>query len=82
MTFVEVKEVPNTIPKDHIECGKLQKFCMEFLESGFKYAKVEYGNEYPEAANVRSCIAITCKKCDFPIKVLMRNGEVYLARKN
>ena len=82
MKFVEVKEIPKTFWRSGYEAGKVQNFCMEFLESGIKIAKVDYGKEYPNVINARSSIAITCKKYGFPIQTIVRNGELYLMRKD
>lgn len=55
----------------------------EFMESGVKYAQVvlEPG-DYNRAENARNSLTSASKYYGYPIKVVTRDGELYLVRKD
>lgn len=61
--------------------GELIEFFTAFIESGKKFAKVEYeANEYMHPQSGYVSMAERIRKDRLPIQVVMRNGEIYLVR--
>ena len=80
MKFVEVERLPDKTYSRYAGYCAIQDLCLEFLNSGFKIARVDYGEEYSSANNARSSFCLACKTLGLPIKAVMRNDQVYLMR--
>ena len=84
MRFIEVKDDPRKIPSKTTRTrysGDLIDMLDRFLTTGYKYAKLDLNDsEYINNNCAYSCIARCIKHEGFSIKLVMRNGELYLVR--
>lgn len=82
MKFVEVMEIPEP-SKYRRKRGEMRRDLERFMKKHIKMAKVVYGAEdYSGPVSCCSSYRNACKRWAFPIDVLMRNGEVYLIRRD
>ena len=56
----------------------LYYFCKEFLDANIEVARVEWIGEYKNANSCFSSLTGVVNKHNFPIKVIVRDHEVYL----
>ena len=83
MKLIPVDFDPRELRVDtrHRPSGELIEFFTAFIESGKKFAKVEYeANEYTHPQSGYISMAERIRKDRLPIQVVMRNGEIYLVR--
>jgi hypothetical protein len=79
MKFVEVKEVPEK--KKRTNRGVLRDYLQEFMKMNLKAVKVE-DHGYKSANAAYKSLNAATKRWVFPIDVVIRNGEVYLIRRD
>ena len=79
MKFIEMKEgLPNTR-----HYNSLVRYFEEFMALNVKTVKVEYGvDEYANPKSAQSTMINSIRRNGFPIQVNVRNGELYLTRKD
>ena len=85
MKFIEVDFDPRKIPVDtrHRTRGELIDFFDAFLESDKKFVRVEYdADEYTHPQSAYVSMAERIRKDRLPIKLVMRNGIIYMIRKD
>lgn len=86
MKFSKVDFDPRTIPiktGKHRASGGLIDFLEEFLDSGIAFAKVEYTrDEYTTPQSAYVTIAQRINEHRYRIQIIMRNGDLYLIRKD
>lgn len=80
MRFVGVSEEEIYLEKRK-KSTKMKKFVEEFLESGYKLARVYNDGEYFNNNDVRRALQSVIELNNFPCRVFMTGGEVYLERK-
>lgn len=80
MHFVEVKEIPPT--RVNLKC-KFEERLERFMRLNIKCAKVVYDiNDYSSATACLISFRRASVMHGFPVDVKMRNGEVYLIRRD
>lgn len=78
MKFVEVKEIP-CYKRNH----RLKDMWDEFIASNMKMAKVDLDiDEYSNLSVAASVMAVSIKRYGYPIKLVRRDGNIYLVRKD
>lgn len=78
MKFVEVKEVPGA-KRNH----RLKDMWDEFIASNMKMAKVDLDeDEYSCLSVAASVMAVSIKRYGYPIRLIRRDGNIYLIRKD
>lgn len=83
MTFVEVKEIPAKANNPRRKKGELKLYLERFIQQNIKIAKVDFGPEdYFAMIGAYNSMRLACKRHVLPIDVTMRNGEVYLVRRD
>lgn len=83
MKFVEVKEVPAKADTVKRKKGELKLYLDRFMTRDIKIAKVEFSpEEYTAMIGAYNALRRACQRHVFPIDVIMRNGEVYLIRRD
>lgn len=82
MKFIEVMAIPET-SKYRRKRGEMQIELKRFMKKHIKMAKVVYGAEdYNGPVSCCNSYRAACRRGAFPVDVLMRNGEVYLIRRD
>ena len=80
MKLIIVEELPK-IRKHKYSYAEMQAKFEEFMKLGVRLAKVEFAEgEYSSIISARNVMARSAKTHGFPIKVMMRNYEVYFER--
>lgn len=82
MKFVEVTKLPETRPNKKNRRGVTRDKLDEFMSMNVKVAKVVYDNAYVNSISCYNTLLQTAKRCVIPVTVKMRNGEVYLIRRD
>lgn len=83
MTFIEVKEMPDTLKKKCGKKGVLKSKLDKFMAMGIKTAKVVWSDhDYTNPMSCYNAFRVAVQRHVFPINVYMRNGEVYLVRRD
>lgn len=83
MDFVEVKEVPKSLKKKQGKKGVLKSKLDKFMAMGIKTAKVVWSeHDYSNPMSCYNAFNLAVRRHVFPIDVRMRNGEVYLVRRD
>lgn len=83
MKFVEVAEVPAKVSNPRRKRGELKLYLERFIQQDIKVAKVDFGpEEYFAMVGAYNSMRLACKRHVLPIDVTMRNGEVYLVRRD
>lgn len=83
MKFVEVAEVPAKANMPRRKKGELKLYLDRFMSQDIKIAKVDFGpEEYYAMIGAYNSMRLACKRHVLPIDVTMRNGEVYLVRRD
>lgn len=81
MVLIEIEELPKTerrIERDHKD---LLDYLEQFMAMNTKYAWVVYEpNEYSSSISAYSTITRACFRYNLPIKVCLRNDDLYLMR--
>ena len=82
MKIVEVDYIPETIQPVTCERKKVISVIEDFLyKSDAKFVRVDYTYaEYKYPTACRASFAAAIERRGYPVRVLIRNGEVYLAR--
>ena len=79
MTFHQVKQIPKTKyrkPRNNV-AGAME----EFMKMNIKFASVKFSVlEFESCYVASSTLVKCCKSAELPVKVLVRNGRVYLER--
>lgn len=78
MKFTEVKELPG---KKYVPKFAMRDALNEFMKMNIKAAKLE-NHGYKNSRNAYTAFYKAAKKWAFPVDVCMRNGEVYLIRRD
>ena len=77
LNYLVSNEVLNTYNKT-----KLRALIDEFMESGADIAEVLYAEgEYSKPSTLGNCLYLHIRKRMLPVRVMVRKGRVYLARK-
>ncbi len=77
MTFVQVDEIPKRKASRH----NLQDFIKEFENSDAKFVRIDLSEcDYKSYMVCASCMRIAVKRSKRPIKVFVRDGNVYLGK--
>lgn len=81
MKFTEVtlEDIRKMDEKERRERGSVKQALLEFIASGYDYAKAEdewYNNNNDLRRAIQSCIEIN----ELPLMVFMRNGITYVGR--
>lgn len=80
MKLIIVKELPK-IKRHKYSYAEMQAKFEEFMKLNVRLAKVEFREgEYSSIISARNVMARSAATHGFPIKVMMRNYEVYLER--
>lgn len=83
MKFVEVAEVPAKANMPRRKKGELKLYLDRFMARDIKVAKVDFSpEEYYAMIGAYNSMRLACKRHVLPIDVTMRNGEVYLVRRD
>ena len=83
MKFVEVEELPDTLKKKQGKKGVLKSKLDKFMGMGIKTAKVVWDeHDYSNPMSCYNAFILACRRHVFPIDVRMRNGEIYLVRRD
>lgn len=83
MYFVEVREIPSETYKPKREKGYLKAKLNKFMGMHVKYAKVVFTvYDYIGPVSCYNSYRSAVKRYVFPIDVKMRNGEIYLIRRD
>lgn len=83
MKFVEVAEVPEKKDIPRRKRGELKLYLERFIQRDIKIAKVDFSpEEYFAMIGAYNSMRLACKRHVLPIDVTMRNGEVYLIRRD
>lgn len=76
MKLIPVNEIPRRRGRHH-----LQDLIKEFVESDVKIVKIDFNDhDYKSSKVCRSCLGVAAKKSGHPIKVSLREGEVFLSK--
>lgn len=78
-TQVTLETIRKMDEKERRERGSVKQALLEFIASGYDYAKVEdewYNNNNDLRRAIQSCIEIN----ELPLMVFMRNGITYVGR--
>lgn len=82
MKFIEVTELPKTNPNKKNRRGVTRDKLDEFMAMNIKIAKVVLGGDYINSISCYNTMSKTARYGCYPISVKMRNGEVYLIRRD
>lgn len=81
MRFVEVDEIPERVQRKLYR--KISPMLDDFMEASIKYARVETKHDDWSTCGVMyRDLRNAVKNRGYPIQVVQRNGDVYLARKD
>lgn len=76
MKLVPVEAVPKRRSRHH-----LQDLIEEFVTGDAKVVKIDFNDhDYKSSQVCRSCLGVAAKKSGHPIKVSLRDGEVFLSK--
>lgn len=76
MKLIPVEFVPKRRGRHH-----LQDLIEEFMRGSDKIVKIDFfERDYKSAKVCRSCLGVAAKHSGYPIKVLLREGVVYLSK--
>lgn len=80
MKLIIVKELPK-IKRHKYSYDEMHAKFEEFMKLGVRLCKIEFGEgEYSSIISARNVMARSATTHGFPIKVMMRNYEVYFER--
>lgn len=82
MKFVEVAELPKTNPNKKNRRGVTRDRLDHFMTLNVKMAKVIPNGEYTNNISCYNTLLQSSRAGSYPISVKMRNGEVYLIRRD
>ncbi len=76
MKLIPVEAVPKRQGRHH-----LQDLIEEFMKSDAKVVKIDLSkHDYKSTKVCRSCLGVAAKLSGYPIKVSLREGNVYLSK--
>lgn len=76
MKLIPVETVPKRRSRHH-----LQDLIEEFVNGDAKNVKVDFrDHDYKSSKVCRSCLGVAAKKSGHPIRVSLRNDEVFLSK--
>lgn len=83
MDFIEVKEVPESLRKKPGKKGLLKAKLDKFMAMNIKNAKVVWSeHDYSNSMSCYNAFACAVRRHVLPIDVRVRNGEIYLMRRD
>ena len=83
MKFVEVAEIPCKKDNPKRKKGELKLWLDHFMAHSIKTVRVEFSSEeYTAMIGAYNAMRRACQRHVLPIDVIMRNGEVYLVRRD
>lgn len=82
MKFIEVAELPESNPNKKNRRGVTRDKLDEFMSMNIKMAKVVSDGAYVNNISCYNTMSKAAKNGCYPISVKMRNGEVYLIRRD
>lgn len=83
MTFVEIDDIPFNMTPSRKYKKDLKTMLVNFLMSDIKYAELIFTDEdYSSPLNARNSFAQCIRENDYPVWVYLRNGRVFLERKD
>lgn len=82
MNIVVVDDLPKKTTQKH-RTNNISGYLEEFVNMNVKFAKLEFhAGEYSRIESARQSIHQSVRTHGFPIKVCVRNRELYLVRKD
>lgn len=83
MKFVEVADVPCKVDKPRRKKGELKLWLDSFMSQDIKTARVDFNpDEYIAMIGAYNAMRRACVRHVLPVDVIMRNGDVYLIRRD
>lgn len=83
MTFKEVNDIPINPNPSRRDKKDIKTLILNFIASDIKYAELIFTEEdYSSPLNARNSFAQCIRENDYPVWVYLRNGRVFLERKD
>ena len=83
MRFVEVTEIPEKVERGGRRKGEMLHRLRKFMATNVKYAKVEFtADDYVSPVSCYQSCRSAVKRHVLPFDVKIRNGDVYLIRRD
>lgn len=86
MKFVPVTDIPKRKikkPTESCDYKPIRLYLQEFMQTGNKYVRVVYDTlDYASALSAQNAFIKSVKNTGYPISVIVRQGDIYLMRKD